>query len=709
MGKGREMAALHARTARYMTTVAIGALMAGIPPAFAQEATQATNAKEIMVMNRIVLGAGREKVAIETPQAVTVIDQEDLDSEQASSINRVFENVPGVQGTGGDNMLGFAFNIRGMGKVDDAAGEARIIVNVDGVPKFYEQYRMGNFFSDVEMYKQVEVLRGPGSSTLYGTGAIGGVVNFTTKDAADFIKEGKTSALRFKAGYESNGDSWLGSVIYATRLGDNFEVLGNFNYRTTDDYKDGDGKRVVGSNGRAWSGLLKGTYYFGDGNEQSLRFSYQRFQSSIDDGPLVRTGGNFASTFGNVDRDTTDDTFIVAYENPVSGNPWLDYTLQFSYSNTQVEQHDAEFAFMCNPSAVSTMNVMCDVTYAYETYTVKAENTFELSSGAWENYITTGIQFSHQNRKAESDAYLTFHPEGENQKIGVYAQGEFIWNDRLTIMPGLRIDFASRKPDASIPNAQEVDDTAVSPKIAVLYKLTDNWGVFGTLARTERMPTLDELFSYDATRPASLDLDKETADSVEVGVSYSTFGLLNADDSLQLKATLFKNDIENMIVSGVAGLGQNRYVNVDEAEIWGGELEGSYSAERWFARVAYSNITARNKKTKVPLSTVPADTFALTLGGRLPEYGVEYGWRGTFVSGVWSPDLTSTSGALKDHPSYDLHRVFVSWRPDSGFLEGFRVDFSVDNIFDETFRNNLYLDNGRGRTFNLSLTKQLDW
>ncbi|MCS6760091.1 MAG: hypothetical protein MO852_15030 [Candidatus Devosia euplotis] len=36
----------------------------------------------------------------------------------------------------------------------------RIAVNVGGAKKFYEQYRMGSFFSDSELYEQVEVLRG---------------------------------------------------------------------------------------------------------------------------------------------------------------------------------------------------------------------------------------------------------------------------------------------------------------------------------------------------------------------------------------------------------------------------------------------------------------------------------------------------------------------------------------------------------------------
>ena len=649
------------------------------------------------VLNRVVLTAGREKVAIDTPQAVTVIDQDDLDEEQAGSIDRIFANVPGVQGAGASNPLGFAFNIRGIGATETTASEARIIVNVDGVPKFYEQYRMGSFFSDVELYKQVEVLRGPASSTLYGSGAIGGVVNFTTKDAADFLAEGNDSALRFKLGYDSNGKGWLGSAIFAQRYDENFEVIGNLNYRTSDEYKDGDGNPVKGSDARAWSGLVKGTYAFDEA--QRLRFSWQRTQSDIDESPVVRTGGGaIVDAFGFVDRDVKDDTFLVTYENDAPDNPWLDLTLSLGYSDTRVEQSNATMAYMC--AFGGTLEVMCDVTYAYETFVAKAENVFEISSGDWQNYVTTGIQYTHQDRVADSDGLLSFHPEGTDEKIGLYAQGEFVWADRLTIIPGLRADFGDRTPK-DVPDAESVTDTVVSPKIAALYQLTDAWGVFGSLSRTERMPTLDELYSYDAFRTPAMDLDKETADTIELGVTFQQQDLISAGDQLALKGTLFSSDIKNLIASTASGIPGPRYENIANAEIWGGELEGAYSADLWFARLAYSNTTARDKDTKTLLSTSPADAVSLTLGGRLAEAGLEYGWRATFVDSITTP--------LGAFSAYDVHRIFASWTPRDGALEGFRVDVAVDNVFDEQYQNNLYQDAGRGRSFQLSLTKQFDW
>lgn len=144
------------------------------------------------LLDRVVIGAGVEKVAIDTPQAVTVLDQEAIEAEQPMTIGEIFRQVPGVTIVGSDRVAGQSFNIRGIGDLG-SADESKIIVSVDGAVKFYEQYRMGSFFSDPELYKRVEVLRGPASSTLYGSGAIGGVVNFTTKDASDLLQDGQTA------------------------------------------------------------------------------------------------------------------------------------------------------------------------------------------------------------------------------------------------------------------------------------------------------------------------------------------------------------------------------------------------------------------------------------------------------------------------------------------------------------------------------------
>ena len=122
-------------------------------------------------------------------------------------------------------------NIRGIGGAF-ASDENRMIMQIDGVTSFFEMYRAGSFFFDSELLKEVEVLRGPASSTMFGSGAIGGVVSARTKDASDFLEGDDELAVRTKALWDSNGNGARGTVTVAARPLENLEMLLNLNYRT---------------------------------------------------------------------------------------------------------------------------------------------------------------------------------------------------------------------------------------------------------------------------------------------------------------------------------------------------------------------------------------------------------------------------------------------------------------------------------------------
>jgi len=699
-----------------LSTTAL-ALCLGGTPAAAQEADGL-----FTPLGRIVLGFGAPRVAIDTPQAVTVVNREDLDRQQANTLSDVFVTVPGVQTTGSARVSGQAFNIRGIGGTEQAASEARIIVTVDGAPKFFEQYRMGSFFGDLELYREVEILRGPASSTLYGAGAIGGVVNFTTRDASDFLSDGSTTALRFRTGFESNGEGLLGSVIYATRFGENAEFLAALNYSTGDDIVDGSGDEIAGSAFNRASGLLKGTWRFGNDQDQSVRLSFSRTDGTLDETVVAQTGDGPPTSvtgrpgaveiFGTADIETLDDTFVLGYRHEGADNPWLDLDVTLSYTNTEVEKRDFSQSALCGPG---TRLVLCDNDANYQTWSLRAQNTVEFGGGAWENFLTFGAQIYRQERRAEATlGPMPFHPEGEDDRIALFAQGEFILNDRLTLVPGLRVERSQRTPSeaAVAQGGEEKTDILVSPKLAALYELNDAWSVFGSVARTERAPTLDELFSTEGparglpARLPSLQLDKETATTVEVGITYDRSDLFQSGDSLQFKATLFNNDIEDLIGTTPRDRGGPPvpyFSNVAEARIWGGELEGAYESERFFGSIAYSNVRSRDEATRETLEDTPAENVALTLGTRFPDIGIEIAWRGS-----WFDEIT-TSSPSSSAPSYNLHDVFLTWEPPQGALAGFQVNFAVENVFDETYRNNLDQDNGPGRNYKITLARAFEW
>ena len=99
------------------------------------------------------------------------------------------------------------------------------------------------------------------------------------------------------------------------------------------------------------------------------------------------------------------------------------------------------------------------------------------------------------------------------------------------------------------------------------------------------------------------------------------------------------------------------------------------------------------------------------MGTRLPDRGLEFGWRGTFVDDITTSTRNVTSGVVTDtsFDGYTTQDVFVTWRPESGALDVFDVQMAVENLFDTDYRNNLSLDRGRGRSFKVSLARTLTW
>jgi len=676
------------------------------------QVNEAEKKGRVTLLERLVIGAGAEKVVINTPQAVTVIDQKEIDREQAETTGELFKSVPGVTMVGSGRVFGEAFNIRGIGSTENSADGARIIVNVDGAQKFYEQYRMGSFFSDPELYKKVEVLRGPASSTLYGTGALGGVINFQTKDASDFLQEGMNNSLRLKGMYETNGDGYLGSVIYARRLNDNVDFLAAGNYRGSGEFKLGNGDDLDGSDFASWSGLLKTTAHL---DEQTFRVSYQRWDSDADDQAYAQTGTQ--AVFGTVDRHVIDDTVIASYENPVSDNPWLDVKASVSYSNTSVEQR--------NGTLGGTSNII-DADYGYRTLQGNLQNTSEFTGERWQNFLTYGVQASHQERTGESQLvsgtsgpWINTHPEGTDNKLGLFVQNEYVWDERLTLIAGARGDFVWRSPGdgaKDFADAVDVNDQAWSPKLAALYKFNDNFGVFGSVAHTERLPTLDELYTWN--KGLSEGLKKEKSNNYELGFTVSGYDLLSAGDALNIKTTGFYNDLDDLIQLSPSGA-DYYYYNIGKARIYGVEVEAAYDSDHLFANLAYTGVKGENRTSGLnfgkPLSTIPAHKIVATLGTHMPDYDIDIGGRLTHAfEAPNSIQGTASSSSSANHTvvpakEWTTFDIFASWTPQEGRFKGWEAQFAVNNVFNEYYRDALALDYAKGRTFKLTLAKQLDW
>lgn len=683
------------RTERWTKTVLLAGasslLIAGFAHAQTQPEAQDDTAATQLSLSKIVVSAGAEKVAIDTPQAVTALDQDDIDQTQATTMGDLLEAIPGVSAVGGVSQLGQGFNIRGLG-TGLADSDSRILMQIDGATKFFEQYRMGSFFSEPELYKRVEVLRGPASSTLYGAGALAGVVNFTTKDASDFLRGDDTFAVRLRGGYETNSNGRFGSAIAAGKIGD-LDLLAMYTAREADHYKSGDGKTVIPSNATSSSYLLKGKYYVGGNKKHNIWASYQNWLS--DSSQIYDQAEAFGTT--PVRRKVDDITATLGYENDFNGSKVFDLKAQLSYADSTVEQRETTFL----PGVVYSE-------FSYRTWQGRIDNTsrFDLSED-WTGFLFVGAQASRQERRnPRTSAAGTVspgaatHPEGDMDKYGLFAQAELIWSDKLTIMPGVRVDRTKLKPGAGVTTRAVVKDTAVSPKIAAMYAFSDHFSVFGSVARTVRMPVLDEIYSRTSATASnfSLNLKPEESNNIEGGFTLSFDDLMTQGDAVRVKTTLFRNDVDNLITRGAATAPY--FINVGKSRFEGVEIEAEYASRSFFARAGVSMINGENRVTGLPLNTIPADELDLTLGYNIREHDLQVGWRGEFAA-----TQDEVALATQRTGGYSVHNLFLTWRPQDGALQGLDIRLAVDNLFDKQFRRHLNSLDAEGRTFKVTLAR----
>ncbi|WP_234911519.1 TonB-dependent receptor plug domain-containing protein, partial [Vibrio anguillarum] len=165
----------------------------------------------------VVTASGYDKVVTEAPASISVIDRERLDSRSYKDLTDALKDLPGVVITGGGSRQ--EISLRGM------PSEYTVIL-VDGRKQSGRETQVssgGGFEQDwlppLNAIERIEVVRGP-MSTLYGSDAIGGVINIITrKDYQQWH-----GSLRAEATLQENtqsGDFYQGELYAAGPLVDN--------------------------------------------------------------------------------------------------------------------------------------------------------------------------------------------------------------------------------------------------------------------------------------------------------------------------------------------------------------------------------------------------------------------------------------------------------------------------------------------------------
>ena len=670
--------------------VAAGAQLAQEAAGEAAE-TPATELKGISVT------ATRNPIkAFEYPGMVTVQGREEIQRLQPSTPDDILRFVPNVEFSGGPRRTGEVPSIRGFSGPD-------VIILFDGARQNYNSGHQGRFFIDPSVLKQVEVLRGPASS-LYGSGGTGGVIEFRTLDAADFLAPDETVGARVSTGYQAANRETLGTFTgFATPV-EGLDLVGSFAKRDSGSIELGDGSELDESDDDIISGFGKASYSFAD--HHRIEGSYLTFRNEAEES----SNGQGLGSGDLTEKDIQSDTFRAAYSYKNPADKLLDLDVLAYYTDFKADELRLEGA-----SAGELLKRDVDTIG----FRVDNRSRAMLSDSIGATF-TYGGEFYRDVQNGESaSGDRDGVPDAKSNFYGLFSQAEIAIAEPfgmlpgdVLIIPGLRFDSYRSSSDVADSNSEQ----AVSPRIGLSYLPADWLMMFASYGHAFRAPHIDELYLtgvHFSQGPVinnfipNPDLKPQRTRTFEFGGGMSFKDLFQDDDELQFKASHFLTwgkDFIDLEVLQPGFVGTTQSVNVPRAKLWGSEIEASYDGSRFLGSLGWSSIDGEDRDTGEKLGVLTADRLTLVGGVKVPEIDSLIGWRSTFAAKFDKVDDPS-----EERDNYNIHDVFFAWQPSDGFLQGFRVDLGVDNLFDADYERVYAGVSEQGINFKGLVSYSLKW
>ncbi|WP_026989137.1 TonB-dependent receptor domain-containing protein [Fodinicurvata sediminis] len=671
-------------------------------------ATDERNAAELN-LDPVSITATRNPVAaFDYPGMVSVVDREEMDRRQPSSLDDVLGYLPGVQFTGGPRRTGEMPSIRGFSGAD-------LVVLLDGARQNFLSGHSGRLFVDPSLLREAEVLRGS-SSSLYGSGATGGVIELRTIGADDILGEDDTVGLRTSLGGQSVNREWNVTTTAAARPDENVGLLASVTRRASGRIDLGDGNTLTNTNDDIVSGMVKSNFTLGQ--YHNLEASALFFNNDARE-PI---NGQGAGGQDKVEKSIRNRTFRLSYSYDNPEETLINPQVTAYYAENKVEDLRLD-ALGAGPEGERLFRRI-------ETVGLRGENRshFRFSENS-DVTFTYGVEAHRDKQTGRVDGGPRESvPDAESDYAGAFLQGEFSFREpfgalpgEILLIPGLRYDYYKSSSD----NAEDNKDTALSPRIGASYLPTDWSLLFASYGEAFRAPTFGELypsgvhfqipgFGVNNFIP-NPDLEPQKTRTLEIGAGLDFKDIFVARDRFQIKGSRYwtkgKDFIDVEVVQpgppacfppNCNGTTQN--VNVEDAKLSGNEIEASYDHPRFRLSANYADIDGENEETGEKLGVLFPRRVNLDGTLKLPEFDSFLGWRI-----LAADDFDKTEDPAEERDGYVVHDLYAGWVPQEGPLEGLRIDFGIDNVFDKTYARTYTDAPEPGRNFKGMISYTLTW
>lgn len=478
-------------------------------------------AEEKYQLNDVVVSAsGFEQDLVDAPASISIITKEELEKKPIKDIGEAIGDIPGVDVT--MNKTGtYDFSIRGF-------GSSYTLVLIDGKRQsvangFYDNGFSGSesgYLPPLSMIERIEVIRGP-ASTLYGSDAVGGVINIITKKNPD-----KTEAnIEFNTLLQQHSNHYgnaggFNAYVATPLIEDTLSISARLKYydKATSDLK--------------WPTPVWNS-------SQQRPDNYQIASHS----PGAFTSLGFGSRLNWTVNDKNNIYFdIERYINEISVNSTSSRAIKSErqlFKDNIVLNHDGNYDFGSTNSYLQYGSTK-DKELHSQIWVGEGKVVLPWNLGQYGNLVNTfGVRIDYEMLKNDQ-ASAGSQIRGKNldqTTVALYGENEYFITDDLIFTTGLRYIYS------------DLFDSEFTPRVYLVYRLNDNIAFKGGVSKGYKTPAAKELtngyynYSNDNAYFGNPDLKPEESINYELGVDFRIF------DFAHYSITGFITDFTNQISS----------------------------------------------------------------------------------------------------------------------------------------------------------------
>ncbi len=647
-----------------------------------------------------------------SPYSENLIEKNEIQSKPVFTLSDILKHEPGIN-LMRDGVWGTDINLRGLSRQN-------VVALIDG-NRIETATDISARLSMIDMndIERVEIIKGAASS-IYGSGATGGIVNVVTRKPG--LYDSFSVSGNLSAGYNLvntsqfySGKILSGGKIWSSKISGSFRKAGDINTPAGE---------IKNSRFKDYS--LNGSVNFIPFENQSLKFNYEMFKA--EDVGIPGAASLFPSKADVRYPEEKRNLFSVEYHIKNISQLFNKILIKYAYQKILRSVENIPYIVQNIPASngqpakrVSVLKITPGANHYYNGLHLQT-----LLTAGNNHSINTGIDYWERKYSGERQKYQKIEtldaqgntvniinkvtgekplPDSKFRNIGYFAQDDFrIIPDKLSLAFGLRVDMidvtgeATKNPLYEITNGVLVtnpanqkivwddiaaNDISYSSNAGILYALTRNVDITLSLGYSFRSPSLEERFQFidlgNLVRLGNPFLKSEIGRSADLGIRYYS-------SNIKILSSIFYNYFSDLVIERHADYeGRTALIkdNAGRASLYGFDLslDYSYGSLILFSNAAFVKGVDLSGEKNLP-EIPPLNGVAGFKYNFIDDYSAE-------ISSELFAAQNDPAPGETDSPGYAVFNFAFTARAINLGSINFILTGGVENIFDRLYRNHL--------------------